>query len=153
MKLKNYYVRNGRYQPYKNLKAKECANIKIYNGLNSVFFDDTKNTYQLKEEDLNNLRSFINTCTFGLNSTDIVIIKIFNENYFVNFPMWSSNLKDIISLVLSGGSFMNLKAFFPGITTFDVNRLKYSPIFITIDNTGLITRWSFDDFYKSYQSE
>ena len=44
MKLKNYYVRNGRYQPYKNLKAKECANIKIYNGLNSVFFDDTKNT-------------------------------------------------------------------------------------------------------------
>lgn len=71
MKLRNYYIRNGRYLPYKNLKAKEVSNIKVYN-LGFAMNIPNSSSKTLNATDLANLKAFLSTCDF---TKDLIFLK------------------------------------------------------------------------------
>lgn len=148
MKLRNYYVRNSRYQPYKNLKAKEVSNIKVYNLAFAMNFIGSSKTLDATE--LANLKVFLSTCDFR---KDIVFFKsLSGATYVVSIPGYVPSKMPHV-LVLSCGiptSILPTTASSNNITS-----LRGSlPLYLTITvDTGLIEKLTFDDFYKSYQSE
>lgn len=148
MKLRNYYVRNGRYQPYKNLKAKEVSNIKVYNLAFAMNFIGSSKT--LNATELAKLKVFLSTCDF---TKDIVFFKsLSGATYVVSIPGYIPSEMPHV-LVLSCGiptSIMPTTASSNNITSLRGTLPLY--LTITVD-TGLIEKLTFDDFYKSYQSE
>ena len=148
MKLRNYYVRNGRYLPYKNLKAKEVSNIKVYNLAFAMNFIGSSKT--LNATELAKLKAFLSTCDF---TKDLVFFKsLSGATYVVSIPAYVSSEMPHV-LVLSCGiptSILPTTASSNNITS-----LRGSlPLYLTITvDTGLIEKLTFDDFYKSYQSE
>ena len=149
MKLRNYYVRNGRYLPYKNLKAKEVSNIKVYD-LGAAMSILNSSSKTLNATDLAKLKAFLSTCNF---KTDLVFFKALNGlTYVVSAPAYITSEMPHV-LVLSCGiptSIMPTTASSNNITS-----LRGSlPLYLTIAvDTGIIEKLTFDDFYKSYQSE
>lgn len=150
MKLRNYYVRNGRYLPYKNLKAKEVSNIKVYNLAFAMNFAPNSSSKTLDATELANLKVFLSTCDFR---KDIVFFKsLSGATYVVSIPGYVPSEMPHV-LVLSCGiptSILPTTASSNNITS-----LRGSlPLYLTITvDTGLIEKLTFDDFYKSYQSE
>ena len=148
MKLRNYYVRNGRYLPYKNLKAKEVSNIKVYNLAFAMNFIGSSKT--LNATELAKLKAFLSTCDF---TKDLVFFKsLSGATYVVSIPGYVPSEMPHV-LVLSCGiptSILPTTASSNNITS-----LRGSlPLYLTITvDTGLIEKLTFDDFYKSYQSE
>lgn len=151
MKLRNYYVRNGRYLPYKNLKAKEVSNIKVYNLGFAMSFPPNSSSRTLNATELANLKAFLSTCDF---TKDLVFFKALSGiTYVVSAPGYVPSEKLPLLLVLSCGiptSILPTTASSNNITS-----LRGSlPLYLTITiETGLIEKLTFDDFYKSYQSE
>lgn len=148
MKLRNYYVRNGRYQPYKNLKAKEVSNIKVYNLAFAMNFIGSSKT--LNATELAKLKAFLSTCDF---TKDIVFFKsLSGATYVVSIPGYvPSEMPHVLVLSCEiPTSIMPTTASSNNITSLRGTLPLY--LTITVD-TGLIEKLTFDDFYKSYQSE
>lgn len=149
MKLRNYYVRNGRYQPYKNLKAKEVSNIKVYNLAFAMNFIGSSKT--LNATDLANLKAFLSTCDF---IKDLIFFKTLSGiTYVASAPGYVPSEKLPLLLVLSCGMPTNIIP--TTASSNNITSLRGSlPLYLTITiETGLIEKLTFDDFYKSYQSE
>lgn len=146
MKLRNYYVRNGRYLPYKNLKAKEVSNIKVFD----LSIEILHGTGTLKDTTLTNLKAFLLTCDI---KKDLIFFKALNgATYIGSFPGYTNDLDETI-LVLSSCTPVEV---LPMIATSNnVATLKTQlPLYLTITlATGKVDKLTFDDFYKSYQSE
>lgn len=146
MKLRNYYVRNGRYLPYKNLKAKEVSNIKVYD----LGIEILHGTGTLKATTLANLKTFLSACDI---KKDLIFFKALNGGTYIgSFPGYTHDL-DTTILVLSSCTPVEV---LPMIATSNnVATLKTQlPLYLTITlATGKVDKLTFDDFYKSYQSE
>lgn len=150
MKLRNYYVRNGRYLPYKNLKAKEVSNIKVYNLAFAMSFAPNSSSKTLDATELANLKVFLSTCDFR---KDIVFFKsLSGATYVVSIPGYVSSEMPHV-LVLSCG--IPTSILLTTASSNNITSLRGSlPLYLTITvDTGLIEKLTFDDFYKSYQSE
>ena len=151
MKLINYYVRNGRYLPYKNLKAKEVSNIKVYNLGFVMNFPPNSSSKTLNATELANLKAFLSTCDFR---TDLVFFKsLSGATYIVSVPGYIPSEKLPHVLVLSCGILTSILP--TTASSNNITSLRGSlPLYLTITvETGLIEKLTFDDFYKSYQSE
>ncbi len=146
MKLRNYYVRNGRYLPYKNLKAKEVSNIKVYDlGLSLVQGNRTLNANKLA-----NLRNFLSKCNIG---KDLIFFKALNGCTYIGSIAGSMMDLDSLVLVLSACTPVEILQFPASTNNIETLKTKL-PLYLTITlATGVIEKLTFDDFYKSYQSE
>lgn len=145
MKLRNYYVRNGRYLPYKNLKAKEVSNIKVYDlGLSLINGNRTLNATELA-----NLRNFLSKCDI---KKDLIFFKALNGGTYIGSITGSVMDLDSLVLVLSACTPVDILQFPASANNIETLKTQL-PLYLTITlATGVIEKLTFDDFYKSYQS-
>lgn len=150
MKLRNYYVRNGRYLPYKNLKAKEVSNIKVYDLGFVMNFSPNSSSRTLNATELANLRNFLSKCNIG---KDLIFFKALNGGTYIGSITGSVMDLDSLVLVLSACTPVEILQLPASANNIETLKTKL-PLYLTITlATGLIEKLTFDDFYKSYQSE